>query len=175
MAMATLQRVRHEGQRYTCPHRSGRRRPRSQIPGAWAAQAIYIVAMRRQQPWLVVVLVGALVGLVFAGVSTYDFVQHLDRQVHSLHCSFIPGVSHGTGESGCQVAMMSPYSSVFRTARVGRRSDLAGRDVGVRVPRVLRARPAGHAPQGRSARDRLPRARDGAAGADVAGDARRSR
>jgi uncharacterized membrane protein len=71
--------------------------------------------MRRHPPWLVVVLVGAIVGAVFAAVSTYDFVQHLDRQVHSLHCSFIPGLSHGAGESGCQVAMMSPYSSVFRT------------------------------------------------------------
>jgi uncharacterized membrane protein len=69
----------------------------------------------RRQPWLVVVLVGAVLGAVFAAISTYDFVQHLDRQVHSLHCSFIPGVTHGAGESGCQVAMMSPYSSVFRT------------------------------------------------------------
>src|SRR5512142_634251 len=73
--------------------------------------------MRAMRPptWLVVVLVGAVLGLVFAGVSTYDFVQHLDRQVHSLHCSFIPGLSHGAGESGCQVAMMSPYSSVLRS------------------------------------------------------------
>ncbi|HEX7841325.1 MAG TPA: vitamin K epoxide reductase family protein, partial [Kofleriaceae bacterium] len=69
--------------------------------------------MRRTSPWLVVVLAGAAVGVVFAAVSTYDFVQHLDRQVHNLHCSFIPGVSHA-GESGCQVAMMSPYSSVLR-------------------------------------------------------------
>jgi uncharacterized membrane protein len=69
--------------------------------------------MQRQQPWLVVVLIGAVIGVVFAGISTYDFVQHLDRQVHSLHCSFVPGVSHA-GESGCQVAMMSPYSSVWR-------------------------------------------------------------
>lgn len=69
----------------------------------------------RPPTWLIVVLVGALVGLVFAGVSTWDFVQHLDRQVHSLHCSFIPGMGHGAGESGCQVAMMSPYSSVLRT------------------------------------------------------------
>ncbi|HEY1812174.1 MAG TPA: vitamin K epoxide reductase family protein [Kofleriaceae bacterium] len=66
-------------------------------------------------PWLVVVLIGALIGLVFAGVSTYDFVQHLDRQVHSLHCSFIPGMTHGAGASGCQAAMMSPYSSILRT------------------------------------------------------------
>jgi uncharacterized membrane protein len=64
---------------------------------------------------LVVVLVGAVLGLVFAGVSTYDFVQHLDRQVHSLHCSFIPGVTHSDPTSGCQVAMMSPYSSIFRS------------------------------------------------------------
>ncbi len=69
----------------------------------------------RPPRWLIVVFVGALVGLVFAGVSTWDFVQHLDRQVHSLHCSFIPGMGHGAGESGCQVAMMSPYSSVMRT------------------------------------------------------------
>ena len=66
-------------------------------------------------PWLVVVLAGAVIGLVFAGVSTYDFAQHLDRQVHSLHCSFIPGVTHGAGTSGCQAAMMSPYSSILRT------------------------------------------------------------
>src|SRR3954470_22799749 len=69
--------------------------------------------MTRSRPWLLVVLVGAVVGVAFAAVSTYDFVQHLDRQVHNLHCSFIPGVSH-SGESGCQVAMMSPYSSVLR-------------------------------------------------------------
>ncbi|HET9624935.1 MAG TPA: vitamin K epoxide reductase family protein [Kofleriaceae bacterium] len=71
--------------------------------------------MKRPPPWLVVVLVGSLIGVVFAAVSTYDFVQHLDRQVHTLHCSFIPGASHGGGESGCQVAMMSPYSSVMRS------------------------------------------------------------
>ncbi|HEY5928458.1 MAG TPA: vitamin K epoxide reductase family protein [Kofleriaceae bacterium] len=69
----------------------------------------------RPPGWLVAVLVGALAGLVFAGVSTYDFVQHLDRQVHSLHCSFIPGAGAEAGSSGCQAAMMSPYSSVFRT------------------------------------------------------------
>ncbi|MDX2088022.1 MAG: vitamin K epoxide reductase family protein [Kofleriaceae bacterium] len=70
----------------------------------------------RPPAWLVVVLVGALAGLVFAGISTYDFVQHLDRQVHSLHCSFIPGAGAETGSTGCQVAMMSPYSSVLRTS-----------------------------------------------------------
>ncbi|HWU86435.1 MAG TPA: vitamin K epoxide reductase family protein, partial [Kofleriaceae bacterium] len=69
----------------------------------------------RPHPWLVVVLAGALLGIVFAGLSTYDFVQHLDRQVHSLHCSFVPGAGKEAGVSGCQVAMMSEYSSVLRS------------------------------------------------------------
>jgi uncharacterized membrane protein len=71
--------------------------------------------MKRAQPWLVTVIVGAVIGIVFAGISSYDFVQHLDRQVHSLHCSFIPGGTHAGNDSGCQAAMMSSYSSVFRT------------------------------------------------------------
>jgi uncharacterized membrane protein len=73
--------------------------------------------MRRSPLWFAAVLAGAALGVVFAAVSTYDFIQHLDRQVHALHCSFIPGLSgsHGGGESGCQVAMMSPYSSVLRS------------------------------------------------------------
>ncbi len=66
--------------------------------------------------WLIVaVFVAALFGFGFASASTYDFAAHLDRQVHSLHCSFIPGLS-GTDASahGCQVTLMSPYSSIFR-------------------------------------------------------------
>jgi uncharacterized membrane protein len=61
-------------------------------------------------------LLGALLGLVFASLSTSDFVQHLDRQVHSLHCSFIPGAPPSTdASSGCHVALMSPWSSVLRS------------------------------------------------------------
>ncbi len=71
--------------------------------------------MRSARPWLVTVIAGAVIGLVFAGISSYDFVQHLDRQVHTLHCSFIPGGTHSGTDSGCQAAMMSSYSSVFRT------------------------------------------------------------
>jgi len=52
--------------------------------------------------------------MVFAAVSTSDFMQHLDRQTHSVHCSFIPGARPEAGESGCKTVMMSPYSSVFR-------------------------------------------------------------
>ena len=70
----------------------------------------------RPRPGLILVAAGAVLGLLFSGFSTFDFAQHLDRQVHGVHCSFLPGLT-GTdaGVSGCQEVMMSPYSSVFRT------------------------------------------------------------
>ncbi len=65
---------------------------------------------------LIVALVGSATGFLFAATSTYDFVAHLDRQVHGLHCSFLPGVGTPdvSGASGCHLTLMSPYSSVFR-------------------------------------------------------------
>jgi len=57
-------------------------------------------------------------GAVFAALSTSDFVAHLDRNVHSIHCSFNPG-STTIGESGCKTVMMSPYSSLFRESMWG--------------------------------------------------------
>lgn len=65
---------------------------------------------------LIVFMVAMLAGLVFASFSTYDFVQHLDRQVHDLHCSFVPGLAETARDeqSACQVTLMSPYSSMFR-------------------------------------------------------------
>lgn len=61
-------------------------------------------------------MVGAVLGLFFAAYSTYDFMAHLDRQVHGIHCSFLPGLTETEkpGESACAVTMMSPYSSVLR-------------------------------------------------------------
>lgn len=71
----------------------------------------------RPRPFLVVALVGALLGFGFASVSTYDFAQHLDRQVHDVHCSFVPGLEgDDKGGSGCEVTLMSTYSSVFRSS-----------------------------------------------------------
>lgn len=67
---------------------------------------------------IAIVVIACLLGLMFAGVSTFDFAQHLDREVHDLHCSFIPGARAELAQgavSGCQVTMMSPYSSVLRT------------------------------------------------------------
>ncbi len=63
---------------------------------------------------LVLALLGALIGALFSALSTSDFMQHLDRQVHAIHCSFFPGAAKDIAESGCRAAMMSPYSSFLR-------------------------------------------------------------
>jgi len=65
---------------------------------------------------IILAALAAVAGLAFAAVSTNDFVQHLDRQVHGLHCSFLPGLAEAdtSGETGCHVTLMSPYSSVAR-------------------------------------------------------------
>jgi uncharacterized membrane protein len=63
---------------------------------------------------LIVTAAGAVLGSIFAALSTSDFMQHIDRQVHAIHCSFIPGAGKELGESGCKAVMMSPYSSFFR-------------------------------------------------------------
>ncbi len=70
----------------------------------------------KPRPATILFLLAVAAGLLFAAVSTYDFVQHLDRQLHGIHCSFIPGLGalDSTGSSGCATALMSPYSSVFR-------------------------------------------------------------
>ncbi|MHB8872411.1 MAG: vitamin K epoxide reductase/DsbA family protein [Myxococcaceae bacterium] len=74
----------------------------------WQAPAKPLVGM------LAVVCAASVVGALFSMVSTSDFIQHLDRQMHSIHCSFIPGAGSELGESGCRTVMMSPYSSFFR-------------------------------------------------------------
>lgn len=63
---------------------------------------------------LVLVLLAAIGGATFAATSTADFAAHLDRQVHSVTCSVVPGAEAGL-DNGCKVVMMSPYSSWFRT------------------------------------------------------------
>lgn len=65
------------------------------------------------------VAAAAVLGLIFAGVSTSDFIEHLDRQVHSIHCSFIPGANKEMGDNGCKAVMMSIYSSVLRSSLWG--------------------------------------------------------
>lgn len=69
-------------------------------------------------PRKTLILLGAfaLAGVVFAGVSSYDFIAHLDRQVHAITCSIVPGLGprDASGASGCHTVLMSPYSSVLR-------------------------------------------------------------
>src|SRR5262249_27296464 len=65
------------------------------------------------KPWFFATAGAAVLGATFAAVSTHDFITHLDRQVHSIHCSFIPGAGQQLGESGCRTVMLSPYSSLF--------------------------------------------------------------
>lgn len=73
------------------------------------------------KPHHILFLLASAAGLIFASVSTFDFVQHLDRQVHDLHCSFVPGLVDASGgaESGCYVTLMSPYSSALRRSLWG--------------------------------------------------------
>ncbi len=70
------------------------------------------------RPFTILFLVAAACGMYFAGFSTWDFVSHLDRDVHSVHCSFTPGLvdTDPSAASGCHITLMSPYSSVFRAA-----------------------------------------------------------
>ena len=71
------------------------------------------------KPFIALSAVGAALGAVFSAVSTSDFISHLDRQVHSIHCSFIPGAAAELGESGCRTVMMSPFSSLLRESLWG--------------------------------------------------------
>jgi uncharacterized membrane protein len=63
----------------------------------------------------ILALVASVLGLVFAAYSTFDYAQHLDRQIHAIHCSFIPGASAtNDAENPCKAALFSPYSALFR-------------------------------------------------------------
>ncbi|EYF05746.1 vitamin K epoxide reductase/DsbA family protein [Chondromyces apiculatus] len=65
-------------------------------------------------------LVASILGLAFAASSTFDYTRHLDRQVHDLHCSFIPGAEAAQGaDTACRTAMYSPYAALFRDAYWG--------------------------------------------------------
>src|SRR5512146_272213 len=88
-------------------------------PDPWAGGAPRARGSATATPFLVIAGAAALLGAVFAAVSTNDFISHLDRQVHSIHCSFIPGAGAEIGESGCRTVMLSPYSSLFRDALWG--------------------------------------------------------
>lgn len=64
-------------------------------------------------------LVGSLLGLLFASYSTLDYAHHLDRRLHEVHCSFIPGAPATSEGEACRAAMYSSYSAVMRDSLWG--------------------------------------------------------
>ena len=68
--------------------------------------------------WALVAAAAAALGGVFAAYSTYDYAEQLDRQVHAVHCSFIPGLpASSDGDNPCKAALFSAYSAVLFTLR----------------------------------------------------------
>ena len=68
----------------------------------------------------ILTIVAAVLGLTFAAYSTYDYGQHLDRQIHAIHCSFIPGAPvSDDADNPCKAALFSPYSALFRESYWG--------------------------------------------------------
>jgi uncharacterized membrane protein len=67
----------------------------------------------------IVALIASVLGLLFAGYSTLDYAKHLDRRLHDVHCSFIPGMPATSEAEACRVAMYSPYSALFKESYWG--------------------------------------------------------
>jgi uncharacterized membrane protein len=61
-----------------------------------------------------IALVASALGLLFSSNSSADYAAHLDRRLHNVHCSFIPGVSATSEAEPCRVAMYSPYSALLK-------------------------------------------------------------
>lgn len=77
------------------------------------------MAEYRKWPFYVA-FVASLGGFVFAMLSSLDYAKHLDRQLHDVHCSLIPGAAAaGSAQSACKTAMFSPYAAVFRDSYWG--------------------------------------------------------
>lgn len=64
-------------------------------------------------------LLASCLGLSFAGYSTLDYASHLDRRLHDVHCSFIPGAPPTADAEACRAAMYSPYSALLKDAYWG--------------------------------------------------------
>jgi hypothetical protein len=76
--------------------------------------------MNRKKLLALLVMGASVLGLTFAAYSTFDYGQHLDRQIHAIHCSFIPGASVSTeADNPCKAALFSPYSALFRESYWG--------------------------------------------------------
>jgi uncharacterized membrane protein len=63
----------------------------------------------------VIALVASLFGFAFATSSTIDYTRHLDRQIHDISCSYIPGLGEtASPDNACRVAMYSPFAALYR-------------------------------------------------------------
>jgi uncharacterized membrane protein len=70
---------------------------------------------RSPRTFAIFALLGSILGLTFAAFSTVDYAEHLDRRLHDVHCSLIPGLTSGADEENpCRAAMYSAYSALFR-------------------------------------------------------------
>lgn len=59
-------------------------------------------------------LLASGLGLLFGTNSTLDYAKHLDRSLHDVHCSFIPGAAPTADAEACRAAMYSPYSAILK-------------------------------------------------------------
>jgi uncharacterized membrane protein len=59
-------------------------------------------------------LAASALGLLFSSNSTSDYAAHLDRRLHNVHCSFIPGASATAEAEPCRAAMYSPFSALLK-------------------------------------------------------------
>src|SRR5262249_47363159 len=69
-----------------------------------------------KQTWpAAIALFASVLGLSFATLSSIDYTKHLDRQIHDIHCSYVPGLgAEQSADNACRVAMYSPYAALFR-------------------------------------------------------------
>ncbi len=66
-----------------------------------------------------IALLGCFLGLLFSAYSSLDYAEHLDRALHDIHCSYVPGASPTAEAEACRAAMYSAYGAVFREALWG--------------------------------------------------------
>lgn len=77
------------------------------------------MAISRLRAASAVAALGSLLGIAFAAFSSLDYAAHLDRDLHDLHCSIVPGVIPSGKSEACRAAMYSPYGAVLKTALWG--------------------------------------------------------
>jgi uncharacterized membrane protein len=94
--------------------------PRSAMTKDWQSSASVTYPVDGQMPSRLrrpaaLAALASLLGLMFAAYSSVDYAAHLDRRLHDVHCSLVPGVATGADEENpCRAAMYSAYSALFR-------------------------------------------------------------